>query len=336
MMACKNCLVVELQFEVQFQEKETIELVEQHLNRRGFSTNRQQNYLEMNEAAAHELYDFSKDFLQNAHIQFRSDQLDWQPLSKLEHVLHVQWIDDIIYRNAIVCYSQPIIDENGNIYGYEILSHFTREDGTLIYPNEVFAAAKARGRLYALDRLCRLAAVRYSANLTGKSFINFIPTSIYSPEFCLQSTIKLAKQLGIEPKRFVFEVVESEQVDDVQHLRNILSYYSEKGFQYALDDVGEGYSTLEMLADLEPHYMKLDMKYVQGVSQDFEKQQAARMFLQKALAVGATPLAEGIEEIEDFEWLKAHGYKLFQGYLFGKPSLVPVKKSIFESKKVTL
>lgn len=96
----------------------------------------------------------------------------------------------------------------------------------------------------------------------NKVFINFIPTSIYSPQFCLKSTIQLAHELHIDPAQLVFEVVETEKVDDIEHLKTILAYYRDRGFEYALDDVGEGYSTLEMLAELKPKYMKLDMKYV--------------------------------------------------------------------------
>ncbi|CAM5495904.1 Diguanylate phosphodiesterase OS=Lysinibacillus sphaericus OX=1421 GN=LS41612_16490 PE=4 SV=1 [Lysinibacillus sphaericus] len=160
--------------------------------------------------------------------------------------------------------------------------------------------------------------------LTFSSF--FIPTSIYSPEFCLQTTVQLANQLGIDPNQFVFEVVESDKVDDIEHLKSILNYYKQKGFQYALDDVGEGYNTLEMLADLKPQYMKLDIKYVQGVSGNSEKQAVAKQFLAKAFEVNAISLAEGIESRADFEWLKENGYQLFQGYLFGKPSMHPQRK----------
>ena len=86
--------------------------------------------------------------------------------------------------------------------------------GSMIYPNEIFTAAKKRGRLYALDRLCRMTAVRHSAGLNTKAFINFIPTSIYSPEFCLRSTVSLANELGIDPNQFIFEGVETEQDKD--------------------------------------------------------------------------------------------------------------------------
>lgn len=77
---------------------------------------------------------------------------------------------------------------------------------------------KKRTRTYALDRVCRMAAVRSAAHIQQKVFINFVPTSIYSPEHCLQSTVRLANQLGIEPSQFVFEVVETEKVDGIDHL----------------------------------------------------------------------------------------------------------------------
>ncbi|MFP3361472.1 EAL domain-containing protein, partial [Planococcus sp. SIMBA_143] len=80
--------------------------------------------------------------------------------------------------------------------------------------------------------------------------------------------------------------------------------------QYALDDVGAGYSTTEALDELKPHVMKLDMKYVDGVASDSAKQAVAQSFLEKAQAVGWTPLAEGIETEEDFLWLEAEGYEL--------------------------
>lgn len=303
-----------------------------HLNRRKFLIRKEKNILMVKESGVREFLDFSRDFMDLENIYFRVEQSEkWQPISEIERVLEMNWIDEVIRKKQIVSYSQPIVNAKLEIFGYEVLSRFKREDESFMFPNEIFTAARSRGRLYALDRMCRLAAVNYSAQLNKKVFINFIPTSIYSPEFCLKSTVQLANELGIEPTQFIFEVVESDKVEDIEHLKRILAYYREKGFRYALDDVGEGYSTLEMLDDLQPQYMKLDMKYVQGVAQDSEKQKAARLFLQKAFEVGAVPLAEGIEEIEDFEWLKKEGYLLFQGYLFGKPSASPQREVILEN-----
>lgn len=328
-MPCRSCLVLELEFEIQLNSAENRALIPSIVHffqRRELEINVEGDYLYMNELGAKEFLDFSTGHMDLECMQFRLGDQEWKPILEMEKILETKWLDDVIRKKRVISYSQPIVTRNKEIYAYEVLSRFTREDGSMIYPNEIFSAARARGRLYALDRLCRMTAVSYSAILQKKTFINFIPTSIYSPEFCLKSTIQLANKLNINPNQFVFEVVETEKVDDVDHLKNILNYYNERGFKYALDDVGEGFSTMEMLDQIKPHYMKLDIKYVQGVYEDIEKQKIARAFLEKALEIGATPLAEGIESEEDFEWLKACGYELFQGYLFGKPSVEPLRQ----------
>lgn len=329
-MECNNCTVASLKFEIRLTGDANLSAIEQivsHLKRRNMGVIQKQDRLQMDEAGAKEFLDFCQDLLEPEEAEFRIGQESWKPVSEMENVFNMEWIDDVIKYERLSCHYQPIVDVDENIFAYEMLARFQNEDGSMIYPNEIFPAAKSRGRLYALDRVCRMTAVRYAAVLKGeKAFINFIPTSIYSPEFCLRSTTELANKLGVDPQQLVFEVVETEQVDDMDHLKKILTYYKEKGFQYALDDVGEGYSTAEVLAELKPKYMKLDMQYVQGVAEDEAKQRVAQSFLDKAHEAGSVPLAEGIETREDFQWLKGRGYKLFQGYYFGKPAPEPLEK----------
>lgn len=326
-MDCNNCSVAELKFDIKLEGETNLSMMDKvvnHLARRDMESTRKDNRLLLKEAGAKEFLDFCRHLMEPEQVQFRLDKGAWQSIGEIDQVFTVEWIDDVIRKELLVCHYQPIVTANGEIFAYEMLARFHREDGSVIYPNEIFPAAKIRGRLYALDRVCRMAAVRHAAVLKDvKAFINFIPTSIYSPEFCLRSTTSLAQELGVDPRQLVFEVVETEKVDDIDHLREILSFYKKKGFQYALDDVGEGYSTIELLADLKPHYMKLDMQFVQGVAKDTALQQTALRFLGKALEIGSVPLAEGVETKEDWKWLRERGYELFQGYYFGKPSKDP-------------
>ncbi|WKA54680.1 EAL domain-containing protein [Planococcus shixiaomingii] len=328
-MECNSCSVASLKFEIKFDgetNQSSLGQIIDHLERREITISRKESVLQMDEKGAKEFLDFCNHFLETDKVMFRINREKWQPVSEMEHVFDMEWIDDVISNERLICHYQPIVTETEEIFAYELLSRFNNADGSTIYPNEIFPAAKSRGRLYALDRICRMTAVKHAVPLKDKkAFINFIPTSIYSPEFCLRSTTSLANQLGVNPKQLVFEVVETEKVDDVDHLKKILAFYKEKGFQYALDDVGEGHSTIELLAELRPHYMKLDMQYVQGVATDAAKQEVALKFLKKASEVGSIPLAEGVEEKADFEWLKRQGYKLFQGYLFGKPAAAPLE-----------
>lgn len=223
---------------------------------------------------------------------------------------------------------QPIIKPDGEIFAYEMLSRFVDKENNRVFPDVMFPAAKMWGRTFALDRICRIHAVRQVKRLlpNQKAFINFILTAIYSPEFCLKTTTDLAHALEIDSTRFVFEVVETEQVKDTDHLQSILQYYQDNGFQYALDDVGSGYNTLNFLKELEPPYIKLDLNFVRDVDTDVEKQRVAKEILNLRDQFGAMALAEGVETIEEFHWLKQAGFDLFQGYLFGKPESEPLKE----------
>ncbi|MDW0109512.1 EAL domain-containing protein [Sporosarcina aquimarina] len=329
-MGCRSaCIITDLQFEVMSTDSSQRELLVSQLKRNHELTadyGKESTLLSVSEAGLRDLVDFAADHLDQSLLSFRiAGEVDWRPFTEVHNVFSTEWIDELIQNERVISYYQPIVDGERKVFGYELLARFHSPDGQMIYPDEAFNAARTRGRLYALDRLCRITAVRHAAPLVNKkAFINFIPTSIYSPEFCLQSTVAVAAQYNIDPFQLVFEVVETDEVEDVEHLKSILRYYREKGFHYALDDVGEGYSTVELLAELQPHYMKLDRSFVDGVSSDAKKQENAESFLMKAKESGSVPLAEGIENEEDFVWLKNRGYELFQGYFFGKPSPSPV------------
>jgi EAL domain-containing protein (putative c-di-GMP-specific phosphodiesterase class I) len=121
----------------------------------------------------------------------------------------------------------------------------------------------------------------------------------------------------------VFEVVESEDVPDTAHLLAILEEYRGAGFAVALDDVGAGYSSLNLLAKLKPDYLKIDMGLIRGVDRDAYKAQVAGKVLEMARALGVLTVVEGVETAGERDWAVAHGADFLQGYLFAKPSAEP-------------
>lgn len=240
------------------------------------------------------------------------------------------WIDEVIERSQLRTHFQPIIERiNGGseIVGYELLSRGVDQDGNIIPPFKLFEAARVRNRTFALDRACRLQAVRNAATLPSDKliFINFIPTAIYVPEHCLATTFALIKKLNIKPEQVVFEVVETDEVENIEHLKSILNYYRDHGFKYALDDVGTGFNDLQKLADLRPDIVKLAMEFSNGVSEDKAKQEVAASVVKLSREMGAKALAEGVETEADYHYLTEMGYELFQGYYFAKPSPTPLE-----------
>ncbi len=133
-----------------------------------------------------------------------------EPITVFQKTKDALWIDELIEDKRICSYYQPIVsvdNERVNIIGHEILLRGLEDDGTIIPPFKMFEAAQVRNKTFALDRVCRLEAVKNASVIDQQLiFINFIPTAIYNPEHCLASTFALIKELNIKPEQIVDSV----------------------------------------------------------------------------------------------------------------------------------
>ncbi|MDF2440969.1 MAG: hypothetical protein JWN98_1953, partial [Abditibacteriota bacterium] len=198
-------------------------------------------------------------------------------------------------------------------------------DTPLVPPYRIFDVARGAGLLFHVDLAARRAAIRQASRhgIDCRIFINFTPTAIYDPVNCLRSTVLLVHELGLHPEQIVFEVIESELVTDVDHLNTILDYYRNSGFGVALDDLGSGYSSLNLLARLRPDYIKLDRELITDVVNDPFKAMIARKLLEAAQELKIQTIAEGIETQDEADWLREQGANYMQGYFIARPAAKP-------------
>ena len=91
----------------------------------------------------------------------------------------------------------------------------------------------------------------------------------------------------------------------------------------ALDDIGAGYSSLNLLHQLRPDFIKLDIALIRDVDRDPYKALVAQKILEIAQRLGIETIAEGVEREEEFAWVKSTGATYAQGYLFGRPAPEP-------------
>lgn len=248
--------------------------------------------------------------------------LRMQPLSRLVAQVRGGWLLDMLSEERFEVHFQPIVSctDPARLHACECLLR-GRDEAGLVPPGRLFATARQADLLFHLDRAARLASIRQACakGVGPVLFINFTPTSIYNPKFCLRSTLEAVRECGLEPQSVVFEVVESERVSDVGQLVEVLDYYRAAGFKVALDDLGAGFSSLNLLAGIRPDYVKLDMELVRGVDVDPYRASITEHILSLARSLGVRSIAEGVETEGEFRWLAAHGADLAQGYLFGKP-----------------
>ena len=236
------------------------------------------------------------------------------------------WLVDMLRDDRLGSHFQPIVRADGTaVYAYECLMRGDR-DGGVVMPGAILDAAKRSELLFQVDMAGRKAAVLAAVEhgLTDVNvFINFTPNAIYDPTHCLDSTVRMVDDGGLDRRRVVFEVTEAERLPDLPHLLRIIDYYRDKGFGVALDDVGAGYASLQVLLGMRPDYVKLDMSLVRGVDADPRRAVVARKLIEACRELGLLTVAEGIETPAEWEWVRRHGVDFVQGYLFARPARVP-------------
>ncbi|WKE64860.1 EAL domain-containing protein [Gallaecimonas kandeliae] len=213
---------------------------------------------------------------------------------------------------------QPILDlSTRTVFAQEAL---VRGIGNLPAAT-VFKQVNDENR-YAFDQACRVKAVSLAARLKMPSLlsINFMPNAVYRPELCIRTTLKAAEDFGFPISRIMFEVTESERVDDIPHLQSIIRHYQQQGFTTALDDFGAGFSGLNMLADLHVDILKLDMHLVRDIDKNGRKHAIVRGVMATSEELGIKVIAEGVETPQEYVALREMGINLFQGFLFARPA----------------
>lgn len=175
---------------------------------------------------------------------------------------------------------------------------------------------------YQFDQACRVTAVQLAAQLGVQSLIsiNFMPNAVYRPELCIRTTLDAAVSSGFPIERIVFEITEAEKIEDTKHLRAIVQHYRSRGFRTAIDDFGAGYSGLNLLAELQTDFIKLDMALIRHIDRDRPRQAIVKGILYVCRDLGIAPIAEGVETAEEVRALQDFGIELFQGFYFARPA----------------
>ncbi|MBB4265434.1 EAL domain-containing protein [Roseospira visakhapatnamensis] len=237
------------------------------------------------------------------------------------------WLLDLMRARRVTTLFQPIfrVDEPGRVFAHECLLRGLDPQGSPIAPTTMFDIARRADLVFQLDKLARTTAVATAAEkgVDTTIFINFTPSSIYDPVSCLRTTLAAVDDAALDRARVVFEVIETEDIQDPEHLAGVLAFYRRAGFRVALDDLGGGYATLGLLPSLRPDFVKLDRSLVHGMHADQVKAIVIERLVQLAHDLSIAVIAEGVEQAEDLDWLKRHDVDYVQGYLLARPAPGP-------------
>ncbi|MBX2865731.1 MAG: EAL domain-containing protein [Leptolyngbyaceae cyanobacterium MAG.088] len=252
-----------------------------------------------------------------------ADVFEVRPLSTFVALIQSQWLSELIDSKSYTTYFQPIVDcmSPDNVLGYECLFRGLRGE-SLLSPADIFETAKSAEITPKIDLAARQSAIECAvqSHIGGKLFINFAPTAIYDPVNCLATTIALLEENQIQPERVCFEIVETEKIADVADLVTLCNFYRMRGFNIVLDDLGAGYSSLTLITQLKPGYVKIDMELIRDVDTDSFKASYTKALIDAAKRVDVQVICEGVETDGEYQWLREHGADYVQGFYFARPS----------------
>jgi len=238
---------------------------------------------------------------------------------EIEHHLKIALLDD-----EFSLHYQPQILQDGGLYGVEalirwknpILGHITPEkfipiaeaSGFMPYLGE-FIIQKSLQETQALhERLGR--HYQISINVSLKQFLkeNFT-------EFLLAKI----NEVGIDPHCITLEMTEGLFIEDMEYIVKVLRKIKSHGIKVSIDDFGTGYSSLALLKDIPFDELKIDKAFVRDIIEDQSSRDMVKSIIGIGKSFGAHIVAEGIEQKEQVEVLKALECDIFQGYFCAKP-----------------
>lgn len=265
------------------------------------------------------------DFLEYAFYEAVSDSVsnEYKQKENLSTVL-IQ-LQRIIRNKTLSARFQPIIDmHSGSILGYEGLIRGP-SDSDLYSPLTLFKAAAEHDLTVTVEHLCRRIVLEQFAvlNLPGKLFLNVSPECLLQKDRKYGETLEYLHEFGINPERVIIELTEHQPTHDYNLLKEAVLHYRNMGFEIAIDDLGEGFSSLRLWSELKPEYVKIDMHFIQGIDQDPVKMQFVRAIQDIAEQCGTRVVAEGIETQGELIAIRNLGIACGQGYHIARPDASP-------------
>ena len=228
---------------------------------------------------------------------------------------------DILEGEHIKPVFQPIVSLiDGQVYGYEALSRITKEELNMNI-DHMFRTADKVNKLWELETLCRTKALELSVHKDAdkKLFLNVNPQIIYDEKFREGFTKDRLNEYGLDAENIIFEITERVAVLDSNAFLNSVNHYKNQNYGIAIDDVGAGYSGLNIIADARPNHIKLDMNLVRNIDKDEIKQLLCKSMVDFGRNANIKLIAEGIETEEELKTLIRLQVDFGQGYFLGIP-----------------
>ncbi len=230
-----------------------------------------------------------------------------------------------ILNNDFEIYYQPIVNKETNkTEGLEALVRWNHKELGYVSPSEFIYIAEKYNIIYDLgdlimeDVLENIRDWKSSGILDSYISINISPKQLIKNGF-VESLINKLESKNIATSDIQIEVTETSLIKNLDRAKRVIDNLKNKGVRIALDDFGDGYSSLSYLVNFKFDAIKLDKNFIKNIENDNIKLSIIKNIANIANDIGSEFILEGIESEEHLERVKETGFTHMQGYLIGKP-----------------
>lgn len=233
-------------------------------------------------------------------------------------------LQEAIKNNQLYLNYQPQVDADGQLCGLEALLRWKHPEKGFISPADFIPVAEETGQIVHLGKwvttqACRDARMLMEMGiLRGRMAVNLSPLQFHRPGF-LHSLEQILAQTGLPARYLELELTEGILMRDSDSAIEILNAINALGVATAIDDFGTGFSSFSYLKNLPVDIIKIDRSFVDKVVTDDKDAAVCKGVIALAREMGLKVIAEGVETIDQVDYLKRNGCEVFQGYYFARP-----------------
>lgn len=246
------------------------------------------------------------------------------PARGAERALSAAELREGVRRGELVIYYQPTVElATGTVRAFECLARWQHPRHGLVPPDEFIGVAEDGGvidELTAAVLAMALAQARRwrEAGLDLRVAVNVSADNLAQTDFA-ERVMREAEQAGVPPATLVLEVTETRVMSDRVLALEALTRLRLRRVGLAIDDFGTGHSSLAQLRDVPFTGLKVDRSFVHGASHDAARRAILEASLDMAKKLGLETIAEGVEDEDDWRFLRSSGCGLAQGYFIARP-----------------
>lgn len=231
----------------------------------------------------------------------------------------IGFVKEALDENRVVCYFQPIYDHKcGEIFKYEALVRIVSKNGTIISPMQFLPGLKNTNMHYKLtQRILLIIFEKFKSNQKMVSInINF--SDLVNPDI-EETIIKHLSQNHHLASRVTFEMLESDEIDDVELFKKKINLIHSLKAKVSIDDFGSGYSNFKTIIDVEANFLKIDGSLIRNIATNNKDFRVVKSIVHFARQSNMQTVAEFVHSKEVYEKLLMLDIDYMQGFYISEP-----------------